>query len=82
MVVAQGLDAREVRVELVEQKVNEADGTAGSGTVVATQQLAIPEAGGRLRVQFSHSVKESGNILRAILGENIGTIVHGDEKAE
>ncbi len=60
MVVAQGLEPREVRVELIEQKISDADGTAGSGTVVATQQLAIPEAGGRLRVQFSHSVKESG----------------------
>jgi hypothetical protein len=71
MVVAQGLEAREVRVELVEQKISEADGTAGSGTVVATQQLAIPEAGGRLRVQFSHSVKESGRFKYTVKVETV-----------
>jgi hypothetical protein len=71
MVVAQGLEAREVRVELIEQKISEADGTAGSGTVVATQQLAIPEAGGRLRVQFSHSVKESGKFKYTVKVETV-----------
>ncbi len=71
MVVAQGLEAREVRVELVEQKISDADGTAGSGTVVATQQLAIPEAGGRLRVQFSHSVKESGRFKYTVKVETV-----------
>ena len=71
MVVAQGLEPREVRVELIEQKISEADGTAGSGTVVATQQLAIPEAGGRLRVQFSHSVKESGRFKYTVKVETV-----------
>lgn len=71
MVVAQGLEPREVRVELIEQKISDADGTAGSGTVVATQQLAIPEAGGRLRVQFSHSVKESGKFRYTVKVESV-----------
>lgn len=71
MVVAQGLEPREVRVELIEQKVSDADGTAGSGTVVATQQLAIPDGGGRLRVQFSHSVKESGRFKYTVKVETV-----------
>jgi von Willebrand factor type A domain len=71
MVVAQGLEAREVRVELIEQKISDADGTAGPGTVVATQQLAIPEAGGRMRVQFSHSVKESGKFKYTVKVETV-----------
>lgn len=71
MVVAQGLDAREVRVELIEQKINDSDGSAGSGTVVATQQLAIPDAGGRLRVQFSHSVRESGRFKYTVKVETV-----------
>ena len=71
MIVAQGLEPREVRVELIEQKINESDGTAGGGTVVASQQLAIPEGGGRLRVQFSHSVRESGRFKYTVKVETV-----------
>src|SRR5262249_28257646 len=42
MVLAQGTDSREVRVELIEQKINESDGTTSAGTAVASQQLNVP----------------------------------------
>lgn len=63
MIVAQGLDASEIRVELIEQKVSDSDQAVGEGTVVQTLQLPVPAGGGRLRAQFSHTAKESGRAM-------------------
>jgi hypothetical protein len=63
MIVAQGLDAGEVRVELIEQKVSDSDQAVGDGTVVQSIQLPVPAGGGRLRAQFSHTAKESGRAI-------------------
>ncbi|QDU30970.1 hypothetical protein ETAA8_61230 [Anatilimnocola aggregata] len=60
MIVAQGLDASEVRVELIEQRVSDSDQAVGDGTVVQSLQLPVPDGGGRLRAQFSHTAKEAG----------------------
>lgn len=77
MVVAQGLEPREVKVELLEQQVNESDGSVGSEISVTSQQLAIPEGGGRLRVQFSHTVKAAGRYTYKVRVEGVD-----DELAE
>jgi hypothetical protein len=63
MIVAQGMEAGEVRVELIEQRVSDSDQAVGEGTVVQTLQLPVPDGGGRLRAQFSHTAKESGRAV-------------------
>jgi hypothetical protein len=71
MIVAQGLSASDVRVELIEQRVSDSDQAAGEGTVVQSLQLQVPEGGGRLRAQFSHTAKESGRATYRVKVEPI-----------
>lgn len=71
MVSAQGVETGEVRVELVEQRIGEGDAALGSGTVVQSLQLPVPEGGGRLRAQFSHTARESGRYIYTVRAEPI-----------
>ena len=71
MIVAQGLDAGEVRVELIEQRLTDKDEVTGEGTVVQTQQLQVPSGGGRLRAQFSHTIKETGRFVYTVRVEPV-----------
>jgi hypothetical protein len=71
MIVAQGLDGGEIRVELIEQKVSDSDQAVGEGTVVQTLQLAVPAGGGRLRAQFSHTAKEPGRAVYQVKAETL-----------
>lgn len=77
VVVAEGVESGEVRVELVEQRVGDNDLAVGSGTVVQSLQLPVPEGGGRLRAQFSHTAKESGRFVYSVRVEPVA-----DELAE
>lgn len=79
MIAAQGVEPREVRVELIEQRVSESDAAIGSGTVVGTQQLAIPAGGGRLRCQFSHTAKASGRCVYSVRVETIDDELADDD---
>ena len=72
-VVAEGLEAIEARVELIEQRVGDNDLAVGSGTVVQSQQLAFPEGGGRLAAQFSHTAKEAGRYVYSVKVEPAAT---------
>ena len=73
MVVTQGLDEGQLRVELIEQKVNDSDQTLGSGTVVQTTQLDLSQGkgSGRLQVPFSHTVKEAGRYVYSVRVEGV-----------
>ena len=68
MIATQGIEEGEVRVELIEQKVNESDQAIGSGTVVQTQPLDLSQGkgNGRLAVPFSHTVKDSGRYVYSV----------------
>jgi len=77
IVVAEGIDAGEVRVELVEQRVGDNDLAIGSGTVVQSLQLPVPPGGGRLPAQFSHTPKEAGRYIYSVKVEPVA-----DELAE
>lgn len=71
IVTAEGMEAGEVRVELIEQRVGDNDQPVGSGAVVQALQLRIPSGGGRLRAQFSHTSKEAGRFLYAVRAEPV-----------
>lgn len=71
MIVAGGVDRGEIRVELVEQRVTDKDEVTGEGTVVQTQQLQVPSGGGRLRAQFSHTIKESGRFVYTVRAQPV-----------
>lgn len=71
MVIAQGVDGRSVRVDLIEQKVSESDGTTAEGTAVQSLQLNVPEGGGRLRAEFSHTAREAGKYVYAVKVETV-----------
>jgi hypothetical protein len=79
MIAAQGVEPREVRVELIEQRVSDSDAAIGSGGVVGSQQLAIPAGGGRLRCQFSHTAKESGRFVYRVRVETIDDELADDD---
>jgi hypothetical protein len=70
-VSAQGIEAGEVRVELIEQRVSDSESAIGSGTVVQSLQLPIPEGGGLLKAQFSHTAKEPGRFVYAVRAEPV-----------
>jgi len=71
VVSAEGIDASEVRVELIEQRVGDNDQAVSSGVVVQSLQLPVPAGGGRLRAQFSHTAKEAGRFVYSVRAEPV-----------
>jgi len=71
IVSAEGIDAGEVRVELLEQRVADNDQAIGGGAVVQSLQLPVPPGGGRLRAQFSHTAKEAGRFVYSVRAEPV-----------
>ena len=65
-ITAEGIDASEVRAELIEQRVGDNDAAIGSGTVVQTVQVPLPRAGERPRAQFSHTPREAGRYVYTV----------------
>ncbi|MEX2173110.1 MAG: VWA domain-containing protein [Pirellulaceae bacterium] len=68
-IAAEGIDANEVRVELVEQRVDDNDAALGSGTVVQSVQVALNRPGERPRAQFSHTSREAGRYVYSVRAE-------------
>jgi nucleotide-binding universal stress UspA family protein len=71
MVLAQGIDANEVRVELIEQRLGEGDSAVGPGVTVASQTLRLPEGGGVVPAPFSHAAKEEGRFVYSVRVESV-----------
>jgi hypothetical protein len=71
IVSAQGVEAGDVRVELIEQRVGDNDQAISGGTVVQSLSLPVPDGGGRLRAQFSHTPKEAGRFIYSVRVEPI-----------
>lgn len=67
-IIGQGMEARQVKVELVEFKLGDSDAPrdADSGLVVASQDLTIEEGDSRVTASFSHRVAQSGRYQYAI----------------
>ncbi len=67
-IIGQGMEARQVKVELVEFKLGESDAVpaADSGAVVASQDVSITEGDSRVSANFSHKVSQSGRYQYAI----------------
>ncbi|WP_254513173.1 hypothetical protein [Anatilimnocola floriformis] len=63
VIVANGIDSTEVRVELIEQRVSDSDQAVGEGTVVQSQQVTFDRQNTRKQVQFSHTPKEAGRAV-------------------
>jgi hypothetical protein len=61
----EGIDAPEIRAELVEQRVGDNDAAIGGGTVVQTVQVAS-KPGERPRAQFSHTPREAGRYIYTV----------------
>ncbi len=57
----------EITVELVEHDVDPRDGSVGEGQVIQTNdQVAVPENGGRIRVDFGHTHPNPGRFVYTI----------------
>lgn len=68
-VIAQGIDATEVRVELIEQRVSDSDQAIGEGTVVQTLQLPLNKP--RNDAQFSYTPKQAGRAIYRVRVETV-----------
>ncbi|MCI0359733.1 MAG: VWA domain-containing protein, partial [Planctomycetaceae bacterium] len=60
-----GIEAAEIRAELIEQRVGDNDATIGGGTVVQTVQVTS-KPGERPRAQFSHTPREAGRFVYTV----------------
>jgi hypothetical protein len=61
----EGIDAPEMRAELIEQRVGDNDAAIGGGTVVQTVQVTN-KPGERPRAQFSHTPREAGRFVYTV----------------
>jgi uncharacterized membrane protein len=61
----EGIDAAEIRAELVEQRVGDNDAAIGGGAVVQTVQVSN-KPGERPRAQFSHTPREAGRYVYTV----------------
>ncbi len=50
-----------IEVTLVEQKLDPTTGRVQSERIVEAREIAVPDRGGRVRVDFQHTVREPGN---------------------
>ncbi len=61
----EGIDAPEIRAELIEQRVGDNDAAIGGGAVVQTVQVSS-KPGERPRAQFSHTPREAGRYVYTV----------------
>lgn len=76
---ATGVEGGEAQVELIEKRVSDSDASTSAGTVVGQKSITIPASGGRVAVQFSHTVKEVGQYKYAVRVEPISDELSDDD---
>ena len=69
----------DVTVELIEQKVDERSGDLGAGSVIKTNKISLPEMGGRVRMDFAHTIATPGRYVYTVRAETIGNEVNTDD---
>ncbi len=69
LLAAEGLPPGDVNVELLESRVNDADGSRGAPVSVARTTAKIPDGGGRVRAAFSRAVTEPGKYVYTVKAE-------------
>ncbi|MEM9409678.1 MAG: hypothetical protein AAGA30_01105, partial [Planctomycetota bacterium] len=53
-------------VRLLQQTISETTGNSSNPIVVTTQKIDLPESGGRVRVEFGHTVSEPGRYVYTV----------------
>jgi len=63
---SEGLGARSVQVELIEQRREDGSDQLRDGRVLETREVTLPAAGGPTRLTFSHTSKEAGRFAYSL----------------
>lgn len=61
----------QLNVSLLEQKVNPATGKLGASKKIKTRPIAIPQSGGRVRIDFDHATNVPGNYVYTVEVEEL-----------
>ena len=60
-----------VAVELIQQRVNERTGELEPGKNIRTENVELPETGGRVRMDFAHTVAQPGRYVYTVQVETV-----------
>ena len=61
----------QLTVDLVQQRVNERTGLFEDSQVIQSKEVKVPTAGGRIRVDFSHTLSDPGRYTYTIQAEEL-----------
>ena len=61
----------EISVSLIQQQVNDRTGKLENEEVITTDKVKLPESGGRVRVDFGHTVVDPGRYVYTVRTETI-----------
>ncbi len=56
----------QIKVQLIQQRVDDKTGELGTGQTIKTQDVAVPEFGGRIRVDFDHVLNRPGKYVYTV----------------
>lgn len=56
----------QIEAELLQQRIDEKTGKPGAPTVIKSQNVKVPSGGGRMRVDFDHTLNEPGKYLFSV----------------
>lgn len=63
--------SRQFAVSLIQQQLDVRTGKAGDETTIETRSIGLPEKGGRIRVNFDHTVSQPGRYVYTIRAETL-----------
>ncbi len=69
----------QIAISLVEQKVNERTGELESAKVIQTNPVQLPDNGGRVRIDFAHTVNQPGRYVYTVRTETIENEVNTND---
>ncbi|MCH2183612.1 MAG: VWA domain-containing protein [Mariniblastus sp.] len=71
----------QLAVDLVQQRFNERTGQMEDRQIIQSKQVDVPEKGGRIRVDFDHTLSEPGRYTYTVQVENLDNETQTDDNA-
>ena len=60
---------QQINVDLVEQQINDRTGKPGNERIVQSKSISLPDGGGRIRLDFDHTVNQPGRYVYTVRTE-------------
>ncbi len=73
----------QINLELIQQAINQRTGEAENEQIIDTRKIDLPETGGRIRIDFDHTVSQPGRYIYTVRAETVDNEINtGDNSRQ